>query len=396
MFYIIKYIQFFVAISMVCLSKIWHDSFKSYLAIVICSAFSPDIILYMHRYGLMLGGAFAGIFTDAYSPKRTAIASMFMISTLSLAMSSMQFLQYLAFVCKSHNVIYFIAFIRGIFIGVAANAGYALIGQIFKDDVFLSKGTSILYITVLCGLTLFPLIIKYFYSVTIFTILSLFSLLILLLTFTLPKGQIRPLRLLQSIEDFALVITNKQIIICALISMIFVGGFYNLITMLQKITPYTLEEIQFIGRLATTSTLIFFMLGLFTYNSNKCNRQAYIIIALIMSLPLLLEIIAYNQIRHINHKITIISFILTCIGSAIAQPIGKSLMLISANSQSTKVNRNLCGNSQSLLTFSDILIEIIGAQIITRFSFAHYSICVLFITCILIYIHFNYCFVDNK
>lgn len=255
-------------------------------------------------------------------------------------------------------------FLRAILIGSAMNSGYATIGTLYKGSPFLSVATSILYMFLFGILTITPLCLKFVFSIKSFLVLSLISFFIGIAISIWKSTKSQELALWRSTKSIVTVAKNNNILLAAFISMIFIGNFYNILSIFKYLSEinvkfYTIEFMQFIGRLFTflSTALIVFSPKQYKTSHENCARRIAIslIVVILMSFSLI-----FASLLKYSGVFIVVFFCLNCLTLGIAQSMAKALLLGAAN----KSNSNLCGSAQSISTFANTFIEILGCWIL--------------------------------
>lgn len=324
---------------------------KSWLAVHTIFLYSPFSLL-IHKLFLILTNR------QAFAYLGSVLAALYCIPLAQGAMLSTR--TYPAFSIISYVFIFF----RAILVGSAMNSGYATIGALYKGSPFLSVATSVLYMFLFGILTVTPLCLKFVFCIKSFLILSCISFFISAMIFTWENTEPREFALFQSAKSMLTTAKNSNILLAAFVSMIFIGNFYNILSTFKYLSEinvrfYTMEAMQFIGRLFTflATILIVFAPKKYKTNSNNCAKR--IVVSLIVTILMSCSLIFASLFKYSGMFIVGI-FCLNCLALGVAQSMAKALLLGAAN----RSNSNLCGSAQSVSTFANTFIEVLGCWIL--------------------------------
>lgn len=265
-------------------------------------------------------------------------------------------------------------FLRGICIAVAMNAAYVTVGDLYKGDPFLPAASNYLYIGLFGALAFVPLLIEQVPKKPAFVIFAtIIGLLSFLLRRNVPKTSSTSVDLIKYFKSWPLLIRQPEFLLSCAVSMICIGGFYNIIYIftdagLKGDYSGNISVLQSIGRQCTFGilTLIYLFNISFLKTSNK-NCAQYMAFAMgTVSVSVLILTLLHLGIPSIKLGLLAqIMFWLTCCCTGFAQPAAK----LSVISIAQKIGPNITGSAQSFVTLFNSVIEQQGAKIILAYTY---------------------------
>jgi len=365
-----KLLTFYCCVAGLTTSKLWHDTLRIFLTAYIpnCNRAILEPYLSWNATGVLMGGIMAGLVTDSLTPKKVfpfATGSICLLSFLLIGCFQYEYLNIPLWLKLG------LVMTRGIFIAIAMNCAYVAVGNLYKNNTFLPTASNYLYMILFGTLAFAPLIIDKLPTKPAFMVFAgLMGILTLVLIKAVEKTEVQPVNISKYFKSWPLLITRPEFLLTCFVSMICIGGFYNLVYIftdanLKLDYINNVSMLQSAGRQFTFGVLAcIYLLNIKFMQTSKDNCAQYMSVGMgIVSLGALILLFL-----HLNLPLGMpaeIIFLICCICTGFAQPAAK-LAIISV---SQKLGKNITGSAQSFVTLFNSLIEQQGVKLIMAYSY---------------------------
>ena len=348
-------------------------------------------LITINALGLTIGALIAGIFTNIFGAPLILPLSLLLISCISFAIIKLMLIPQLSPVMQIF--LYILITLRGVFIASSMNASYAYLGILYGNNALkLRTATATLYLSLFLALGFVPKYAKYFNenfynALGQVCVLLCIGLVLFYQSFNNQQRKVGSLvvEIRNYTASFPLLIKDLNFIALCSISMLCIGGFYNLIYVIRQVPEYInkVPTMQQYARMSAASLImyIFFLTpNSAGNNGNKHSTSKKVKISLIC--VVIFGIVLFMcSISSLKYSLLIISFVISFSASSALQIFAKTGIIKTAKSIEQTTKKNLIGSAQSVVTLSNSMFEFVGSYII--FNFKHGSMIYLGIAILL-------------